>query len=44
MELYFAYRAIDVYGSDRRRGSNFELDNYLAFSWRVKIYRPVYGL
>jgi hypothetical protein len=32
MELYLAYRAVDVYSSNRRRGSNPELDSYLALS------------
>jgi len=32
MELYLAYRAIDVYSSDKYRGSDPELDSYLALS------------
>jgi len=32
MELYLTYRAVDVYSSDGRRGSDPELDSYLALS------------
>jgi len=32
MELYLAYRAVDVYGSNKYRGSDPKLDSYLAFS------------
>jgi len=32
MELYLAYRAVNVYSFDKRRGSNPELDSYLALS------------
>ena len=44
MELYFTYRAIDVYGFNKYKGSDFELDSYLALNWCVKTYRLVYGL
>jgi hypothetical protein len=32
MELYLAYWAVDVYGFNRHKGSDFELDSYLALS------------
>ena len=44
MELYLAYKAVDVYGFDRYRGFDPELDSYLALSWCIKAYRPIYGL